>query len=274
VDTVRDHYRAPIASRDFTDDPEAARGEINDWVAELTASKIPELLTQGQITRETVMAVVNAIYFKADWATAFDTGLTRPDTFYRADATAVSVEMMSTQRAKLRTSFDGDARWIELPYRTGEVSFLAYTREASLGAGASVASVQALQDDLEDVDLNDVVASLHETTVVLQLPRFSMRSRLDLIPVFKQLGVTDLFDGSLADLEHLSMGGGVAVNPFVHEAAIWVDELGTVAAAATAAVVGRFSPRVVRFDHPFLFFIRDNRTGAILFSGRVADPAN
>jgi serine protease inhibitor len=274
VDIARDDYRAPIESADFATDPEAARADINDWVSELTASKIPELLERGQITRDTVMAVVNAIYFKADWANAFDAKLTRTDKFLRADLTEVSVEMMSTPKAKLRTSHDGVARWLELPYRAGDVSFLAYTREVEQGAAAPIASVQALQDDLDDVDLNDVVAGLQESERVAQLPRFSMRSRLDLIPVFQQLGITDLFDPSRADLTHLSTDGGVSVTTFVHEAAVWVDEQGTVAAAATAAVAGRASaPLPIRFDHPFLFFIRDNRTGAILFSGRVADPS-
>jgi serpin B len=273
VDIARDNYNAPIEATDFADS-EAAREEINEWVSDQTAGKIPELLRTGQITPDTVMAVVNAIYFKANWATAFDPELTRSDTFRRADASEVSVEMMSTPKTKLRIAIAGDKRWVELPYRTGEVSFIAYTRGTMFGEESAVVSVQALQDDLKDVSLEEAVDSLFEDELVVQLPKFSLRSRLDLVPLFKQLGVTDLFDARLADLSELSTNMRVSVEPFVHEAAVWVDEVGTVAAAATAAGIQRVSaPLSIRFDHPFLFFIRDNRTGAILFTGRVADPS-
>ena len=268
IATMRDHYRAPIGLVDFAADPEAARAAINGWVSDQTASKIPALLEADQISRFTELAIINAIYFKADWAKAFDPSLTRTETFYRADSSEVSVEMMSTPKIKLRTRRDGEARWLELPYRTGDVSFLVYSTDS-----AANVSVQALQKELEAADLDEVIASLEEAEVVVQMPRFSMRSRLDLVPVFKQLGVTDLFDRSLADLSNVSMAGDRAVDLFLHEAAIWVDEQGTVAVAATAAVAGRFAPRPVRLDHPFLFVIRDNLTGAILFSGRVADPS-
>jgi serpin B len=273
VDTTRDDYDAPTELANFGEAPDAARAKINAWVSEQTAEKIPELLKEGQVTRDTVMAVVNAIYFKADWAKAFDVALTRSEPFHRADASDVSVEMMSTPKSKLRTKLDGTARWIELPYRTGDVSFLAYTKERPFGTQGPPASVQALQADLDSVDLDEVVASLTEAELVVQMPRFSLRSRIDLVAVFQQLGVTDLFDPERADLTNISAAGGVWVSPFVHEAAVWVDELGTVAAAATAAVATRTSaPLPIRFDHPFLFVIRDNLTGAILFSGRVADP--
>jgi serpin B len=269
VDTMREHYDAPTAVVDFAEDPEAARAAINGWVTEQTSSKIPELLEVDQVTTDTEAAIVNAIYFKADWAKAFDGSLTRRDKFYRADSSEVSVDMMSTPKTRLRTLLDGDARWLELPYRTGDVSFLAYTRESE-----AKVSVQELQQDLDTVDFDEVVSSLHEEELVVQMPRFSMRSRLDLSSVFMQLGVTDLFDPVLADLSNLGASPGVSINPFVHEAAVWIDEQGTVAVAATAAVGGRLSgPPPARFDHPFLFFIRDNLTGAMLFSGRVADPS-
>jgi len=270
-DTLRDQYDAPTVQLDFGLDPAAALAQINGWVSDQTASKIPMFLKPTEITGNTALAIVNAIYFKADWAKAFDPSLTRTDKFYRADSSEVSVEMMSTQKSKLRSKVDQGARWLELPYRTGDVSFLVYTRESE---STEVASVQALQQDLEDVDLSEVVESLEEREVVVQMPRFSMRSRIELIPVFKELGVTDLFERGRANLANIHRAGGLAIDVFVHEAAIWVDEQGTVAVAATAAAGTRLGgTRPVRLDRPFLFMIRDNLTGAILFSGRVADPS-
>ncbi|HET8933717.1 MAG TPA: serpin family protein [Polyangiales bacterium] len=274
TDTTRDDYDAPTALVDFTNEPEAARGKINQWVSDQTARKIPELLKPGQITEDTVMAVVNAMYFKADWAKAFDSARTRRQTFHRAGATDVTVDMMSSDKIPVRTLSTDGARWIELPYRTGDVSFLAYTTEAPFGAAPGpVTSVQQLQEDLEGVDIDEVVASLSDVEIEVQMPRFSLRSRIDLVPLFRQLGVTDLFDERRADLTNISADGGLYVNPFVHEAAVWVDEQGTVAVAATAGgVVATSAVIPLLIDHPFLFFIRDNLTGAILFSGRVADP--
>lgn len=93
VDITREDYDAPTETLRFSDDPEAARSTINHWVSDQTAGKIPELLHKGEIDASTVMAIANAIYFKADWATAFDTSLTHADTFHRDDGTDVSVQM-------------------------------------------------------------------------------------------------------------------------------------------------------------------------------------
>lgn len=222
------------------------------------------------------MAVVNAIYFKADWATAFDVARTQDKTFYITETSVVKVPMMHRPKAKIRTSYDSDtgSRWLELAYRTGEVSFLVYTREIWAAASAQkLASVEELQAEVEKLDLDEVARGLTETESEVEMPRFSMRSRLDLVPIFKQLGVTDLFDETRADLTNISANRKLVIDPFVHEAAVWVDELGTVAVAATAAGAVAVSAIVpITLDHPFLFWIRDNRTGAILFSGRLADP--
>jgi serine protease inhibitor len=276
VATTREDYNAPTERVSFDKDPEAARTQINAWVSDQTKDKIPELLKQGQITKDTVMAVVNAIYFKADWATAFDVALTQDRTFNLTQSSMAKVPMMHRPKAKLRTKLgpDARARWLELPYRTGEVSFLAYTRETWPPTNdQTVASVEELQTDIENVDLAEVVAGLTEVESEVEMPRFSMRSRLNLVPIFKQLGVTDLFDSERADLSNISANTKLVVDPFVHEAAVWVDELGTVAVAATASgAVATSASLPITLDHPFLFWIRDNRTGAILFSGRLADP--
>ncbi|HKP55285.1 MAG TPA: serpin family protein [Polyangiales bacterium] len=276
LDTTRELYAAPMQAADFGDS-ERVRAEINRWVDDQTHGKIPELLMKGQITRDTVMTVVNAIYFKAEWAKAFDPDLTRSDTFVRADKTKVTVDMMSTNKVALRAASTENARWIELPYRGGDVSFLACL-PTSFNWGAppeDAPSLDAIEAALTRDALSDVVSQLGESREqIVQMPRFSLRSRLDLIPTFRALGVVDLFDDSRANLSKISASQQLYVNPFAHEATVQVDEEGTVAAAATAAGVQRTSAALpIRFDHPFLFFIRDNLTGAILFTGRVEDPS-
>jgi serpin B len=110
--------------------------------------------------------------------------------------------------------------------------------------------------------------------VSVQLPRFSLRTRLDLQPLLAKLGVTDLFDESKADFSGIAPVPGLFVGAFVHEAWVKVDEEGTEAAAATGAVVGlRSVDFPIVFDRPFVFMIRDALTGAVLFTGRVMDPS-
>lgn len=265
IDTTRDLYQAPMEPANYAD-PEKVRAEINRWVGAQTDSKIPELLHAGQINVQTVMTVVNAIYFKADWANAFDPAETTRSTFHRADLTDVQVQMMSLPKTKLRAGHTGNGQLVELPYHGGDVSFVAY-------ASSLRTDLPDLEASLEHTDLSELLATLSEAESVVRMPRFSLRSRVDLIPILKALGVVDLFDASLADLTKIDARGRLFVDPFVHEATVQVDEEGTVAAAATAAVVGRKGgASVIQLDRPFLFFIRDNLTGAILFTGRVADP--
>jgi serpin B len=212
------------------------------------------------------MTVVNAIYFKAAWASAFDPDMTTSGTFHCADLSTVQVQMMSLPKTKLRAGHAGEGQLVELPYRGGDISFVAYLPQLPTG-------LPDLEASLENIDLGESIAALSEEEQVVRMPRFSLRSRLDLIPTLESLGVVDLFDVSRADLTKIDAGGGLFVDPFVHEATVQVDEEGTVAAAATAAVVGRKGGvGVIQLDRPFLFFIRDNLTGAILFTGRVADP--
>lgn len=261
---MRDDYDAPIKAADFRE-PEPVRAEINDWVAAQTDDHIPELLKLGDITTLTVMTLVNAIYFKASWQTKFDAALTRRGMFERADFSKVEVDMMQLKETKLRFARSQSSTLLELPYDGGDLSFLVYTPEQP-------EELPILEAGLEEADLDGLIDMLTEGETGVIMPKLTLRSRLDLIPTFQALGVVDLFDDR-ADLSKIDPAKDVFVKPFVHEAMVQVDEAGTVAAAATAAVVGRKSaPIPITLDHPFLFFIRDNLTGAILFTGRVADP--
>lgn len=266
IDTTRVAYDAPMELVSF-DDPERVRGDINAWVDDQTHGKISELLREGQITRNTVMAIVNAIYFQGDWAKAFDPELTEAGTFHRADGSSVQAHMMQTPKIQLRAAHDAQGTLVELPYRGSDIVFLAYVGDVVPN------DLTTFETSLEARTLNALIDALSEEERVVIMPRFSLRSRLDLIPTFKALGVVDLFDPGRANLTKIDPNSALYVNPFVHEATVEVDEKGTVAAAATAAGLTRkSSPRPILLDHPFLFFIRDTLTGAILFAGRVADP--
>jgi serpin B len=265
IETTRDVYDAPMELADYGD-PERVREDINDWVDERTAGKISELLKEGQLTPLTVMTVVNAIYFKADWAKAFDPTLTSRRALHRADGTDVNVQMMTLRETKLRTSHDDKSSFLELRYRGDDISFLAYVPDVP-------DDLERFEEALDAAALSMLIDGLHDTKAMVSMPRFSLRSRFDLIPTLRALGIVDLFDDGVANLSKIDASRDLFVAPFIHEATVQVDEQGTVAAAATAAgAAERSAPLTVMLDRPFIFFIRDNLTGAILFTGRVADP--
>jgi serpin B len=266
ADTMNDAYRAPTQTLDYQNDAERAREQINRWVEMQTQGKIDELFESGDIHSRTVLALVNAMYFKADWAHAFDKKLTRDAPFTRADLTTVSARMMTLGKAKLRTASFSTATLLELPYRDGELSFLAMLPEKP-------DEVPELEQLLAGAAVSDVLANLQMDEVTVQLPRFTLRTRFELTPVFQALGATDMFDASRADLSGINGSRDLFVDAFVHEAWVSVDETGTEAAAATGAAVAQKSARQpLAFDHPFVFMIYDNRTGTVLFTGRVMDP--
>jgi len=266
TNTMEDAYRAPTQTLDYLNDAEGARKQINRSVEMQTRGMIDELFEAGDIDSGTVLALVNAMYFKADWARAFDKKLTRDASFTRLDLTKVSVRMMTLLETKLRTASISNATLLELPYRDGDLSFLAMLPD---GPDA----LPELEQLLATTPVSDVIANLQMDEIAVQLPRFTLRERFDLTPVFEALGATDMFDVSRADLSGINGSRDLFVDAFVHEAWVSVDEIGTEAAAATGAALSRKSaPRQIVFDHAFVFMIYDKRTSTVLFTGRVADP--
>jgi len=262
---MSDAYRAPAQSVDYAD-PNHARGIINRWVADETHGHIPELLRSGDVTNQSVLTVADAIYFKADWAEAFDQARTSNGPFHRADGSDVSAPMMQETFHGARTGELDGAMILELPYRSGELSCLVWLPPDRDG-------LPQLEQAMSNTTLAEALASMRsQSHLQVSLPRFTLRARLDLPSVLKQLNVDHLFDGR-ADLSGIFGASDLSVSTMVQEAWVSVDEQGTEAAAATAAVVGRFAPTRVIVDHPFLFMIYDQRTGSVLFTGRVVDPS-
>jgi serpin B len=263
--SMHDVYRAPAQQLDFTD-AEAARLTIDEWVSAQTSGKIPELFKPGAIDPATAIAVVDALYFQADWAHAFPPAATHDAPFQRLDGSEVQVPMMQLTATDVRSIEFAGGMLVDLPYRNGNLAFLAVLPPPDMG-------LPEMEQALSPTDLVGLVeaATLQESTIAL--PRFSMRAQLDLVPMLKACGIVDLFDPARADLSRIDGDSNLYVNTFVHEAWISVDEQGTVAAAATGATLQRATlPQPIEFNRPFLFVIHDELTGAALFAGRVVDP--
>jgi serpin B len=265
LEALASRFGAGLRLVDYKADPEAARQTINAWVKDQTEARIPELIPAGVIDNLTRLTLVNAIYLKAPWETAFSADLTRPVAFTRADGTVVAVPTMSAQ-LDVRYAAGEGWRAVELPY-----------------VGGSMAMTIIVPDDLATFEaaltpdrFGAVISALADRTVALSMPKFSIDSKLSLRELLTALGMPSAFDPDRADFSGVTTEERLYITAVIHQANIDVDEKGTTAAAATAVVMGRTSMPsdvvTLKIDRPFLFVLRDVPTETVLFLGHVADP--
>ena len=268
LETLAANYGAGLQALDFVAEPEAGRAAINAWVADRTRDRIPELLPRGTIDSLTRVVLVNAIYFKATWVTAFDPERTTNDTFRLLDGSTVQVP---TMHGFLTTGQADGHGWqaVRLPY-----------------VGASMLVIVPDERRFTDVEsgldlafLRDVEARLEPTQVTLALPRWESETSAPLKEPLRALGVVDVFDPEAADLTGIWPDpDDLYVSSVIHQANVSVDEAGTEAAAATAVDIGVTSlgpdrRATVTVDRPWIYAIVDDSTGEILFLGRVMEPS-
>jgi serpin B len=247
-------------------EPETAADAINGWVEERTEGLIPKLVTPEIFDGDSRLALVNALYMKAEWADQFEEHATADEPFALADGSSVDVPMMHSG-ARHGTVYEGEGFVsVVLPYAYGELEMVVVVP----GAGAFEDVREALgQDTLDRIDTEAA-----DTGYTLAMPRFTAESRIDLRAVMEgELGIDGLF--GVVGLDDIAPD--MYVSAAVHATKVIVDEAGTEAAAATAIVAGVTSapapPELeIRADHPFLYVIRDTDTGAVLFVGQVLDP--
>lgn len=276
LDVLAANYDAGIRLVDFIADPESARLLINAWVAEQTANRIEELLEQGTIDASTLLVLTNAIYFKAAWAIPFDEELTRDGDFFLTDGTSVSVPMMTPSEGygesnEEMTGTEGPGyKAVELPYYGGEFAMLIVVPDRG--------NFEAFEQSLDSLLIEGIVNNLESREIVLTMPKFGYESSYTLGEVLYGMGMTDAFTPGMADFSGIDNGyGGLYISHVIHKAFISVDEAGTEAAAATAVLFcfsAQLPPLELHINRPFIYFIRDTKTGAILFVGRLLNPAS
>ena len=266
LDTLAQYYGAGMNLVDFRAAPEPSRTRINDWVAEQTEQRIKNLIPQGSVTPYTRLVLVNAIYFNAAWQSKFLKQATISAPFTRLDASTTPVDLMN-QDAWLRYAAGPDYQAVELPYDGGELAMLVIL--------PATGSFTQFEQAFDAAKLNSILAGLEIHHVRLGLPKFRVEGSFGLKAAMQALGMQTAFTDR-ADFSGISTSEALLIQDVFHKSFAEIDENGTEAAAATAVVVGTTSvpptPTVFRADRPFLLFIRDLKTGAIVFSGRVADP--
>jgi serpin B len=300
LDSLASTFGSGLHLVDYIADPEAARQAINGWVSQRTGGRIPELLAPPNVTSATRLYLVNAIYMKAEWEEWFNEDATENAPFARLDGSKVDVDMMS------RSAGGSDP---VIPYARGSGWQAVDLRYKAPPGSPPLAMTVVLPEDLRAFEskldgelLERIVAKLdaerqsfiepdcppefamdagcYPYDLRLFLPRFSIDMRAVLNPLLAAAGMSRAFDRATADFSGIISQEPLYISAVIHQANIDVDEHGTEAAAATAVGMdtgggpAALDQYTVRFDRPFLFFVRDVETGAILFMGRVVDPSS
>lgn len=264
VALTKQYYSVLITLVDYGD-VETTRNLINAWGEEKTENKIQELIPVGILDAWTTLVLVNAIYFKGNWAAQFDPGRTRSTPFWVAPELSVQVPMM-TQEHEFRYGEGDGFQVLELPYAGSDLSMVILLPTAMDG-------LARLEERLSVLNLAKLTKDLWPTKVEVFLPRFEITFPFRLDGTLQSMGMVDAF--GTADFSGMDGTKSLYIAAVLHKAFVAVNEEGTEAAAATAVIMTRGLPApspVFRVDHPFIFMIRENHMGSILFLGRVVNP--
>ncbi|MGH1489852.1 MAG: serpin family protein [Acidimicrobiales bacterium] len=261
LDAIGTNYGPVLNEVNFPPNPDAVAHEINRWVADATNQRITDLIADGAITRDTVLALVNALYLKASWLEPFPTVATAAADFETFDEGKVEVEMMQGPGS---STAQGDG-WIG----------------ATKDYVGQLTAQFILPDDDRFEDVADNLPAVFEEYernqtfgAELSLPKLETRSNLELNPALQSLGLTAPY--SAGGLLGIAPDPNLFVEKVIHETFVAMDEEGAEAAAATAvlarALSRRPTPQQVVLDRPFIYRITDTTTGTTLFIGQITNP--
>ncbi|XP_044150794.1 leukocyte elastase inhibitor-like [Bufo gargarizans] len=272
LSSIQSLYQAKLGTVDFISAYEAARNEINKWVSEQTKGKIPEVLSQGSVDGTTKLVVVNAIYFKGDWAEKFNPEHTTEAPFRLNKNEQKPVKMMY-QMKKLPFNYIPELRCriLELPYVGNKLSMIILLPD---NIEDETTGLQKLEKEITLEKLQEWTQHMYPIDVRVHLPKFKLEENYKLKSTLSALGMVDIFDAARADLSGISGSPNLFLSEVIHKSFVEVNEEGTEAAAATAGIALMCLSREEEFnaDHPFLFFIQHNDTKNILFFGKYSTP--
>ncbi len=270
LDVARKQYEASLNQADFTTQADSAIHSINQWVSEKTKGRIQDILGPRSLNSATRLVLADAIYFKGRWADPFEKSATSAQPFHLAQDREASA-MLMCRTEQVRYTEGSDFQAVELPYIGNALSMVILLPR-------QVEGCKQLESSLTAANLSSWLAQMRRQKAVLFIPKFKTESAFELTKVLSAMGMTDAF-GTKANFSGMDGGMDLFISSVRHKAWVEVAEEGTEAAAATVATVAASAmprpsqlPPVFRADHPFIFLIRDTRSGSILFLGRLADP--
>jgi len=265
---LENYYGTSVTAVDYAQ-TEAVRQMINQWVEKKTADKIKNLVPPGALDALTRLVLVNAIYFKGNWANQFNPDVTEKQPFRLAAGETVDVPLMR-RTTEFGYAERDDLQILALPYTGHDLSMIVLLPREIVG-------LAALEKKLTPANLARWTDRLWPTEVVVLFPKFKLTFDVTLNGELQEMGMVDAFSLGRANFSGMDGTSELYIGVVLHKAFVEVNEEGTEAAAATAVVMVAKSlpqpPPVFRADRPFLFLIRENSTGSILFLGRVVNPA-
>jgi serpin B len=267
--TIEAQFHGTVKEAAFDDDPELARRSINDWVKTNTDGTISEFFKPDAVDESTQLILVNAMTFKAAWAAPFKKDRTRADDFHVSPTKKIETPFME-QIGKFRMAKTAVGEALELPYSGNDMALVILLPRQQLG-------LVDMEKSLSGASLSEWMGRLKPETVAVSLPRFSISAELELEDILTDLGMPLAFESKGSDFTGMaSAAQPFALTNIAQHVRIDADEAGTEAAAATGVRLGRGLPdpsiREFRADHPFLFVLRELRTGTILLLGRLENP--
>lgn len=261
---------ADFTALDFAGDAAGARDKINGWMNDNTGDQIAEVFPPGALDPRTRLLVADAAHFAGDWMEPFDAAATTPQMFYGVEHKRMVPMMRSVQRLPVTLGLSGKVRVLELPYKGGAYSMVIVMPVKRGG-------LAAIEKSFDADKLQSWLDAAKPAPIELTLPRFTLDSSLDLEAVVQKLGAAKVFDPKRADLSGITSEKKLALSRVRHRARVVVAEHSSdtppTANAIEISVGGApASPTPFLVDRPFLFYIRDVRSGVLLFYGRVLDP--
>ncbi|NXP12689.1 ILEU inhibitor, partial [Thinocorus orbignyianus] len=277
LDSTRTLYHAELEAMDFINAAEKSRKKMNSWVQKQTCGKITDLFPPGSIGCTTVLALVNAIYFKGKWALQFQEKNTREMPFRLNKREHKNVLMMCrTGKYKLARRQEEQVTVLELPYTGEEFSMFILLPENCCDELTGLEELESAITYEKLVEWTDM-KNVFPKEIDVYLPRFRMEQSCELRPILQALGMRNAFIPEQADFSGLSVTPALFVSKAIHKSFVEVNEEGAEAAAVSTWIIKigsscSFTRYEFRADHPFLFLIKHNLSKNILFFGRCCSP--
>jgi serpin B len=271
--TNRDYYAAEATNVAFG--AAEANKRIDAWVNARTHGLIPQLFGDQALGRGTVIVLVNALYFKSDWAHEFDPDDTRVDTFTVGPGETLRVPLMST-KATFGYLADPSFTAARLPYKDGKRALYLFVPRPEPTALVHGSELDHFLERLDAQHWDQWMRDFKETPDVrVVMPKMKLKTSVDLEAPLTALGMGPAFDGGFGPMTDSKSEDGVAITNVRHAVVVEIDEKGTKAAAATGVPMAKeviSNPPQVIADRPFFFAVRDEASGLVLFAGAVRDP--
>ena len=264
INILENYYLAEANELDFSENVEAAK-IINSWIENQTNGKIKDMIDPGALSEFTRLVLTNAIYFKGLWENPFDPKYTSQADFNINSSETIKVDMMSLSDSTFNYTETDELQFLKLPYQGNDLSMIVILPKEN-----NVSIVDSL---LNTVNIEDWNSSLNETKINVDIPKFKFKTEYNLNNILTKMGMIDAFSEDYADFSGMDGTKNLFISDILHKAYVEVNEEGTEAAAATAVIITTgMTTTTFNADHPFVFLIQHESTGAILFMGKIMNP--